>query len=118
MQQEAILYRQLKKQYVQCTACEHFCAIGPGELGKCNIRRNVDGRLMPMAYGEAAALHVDPVEKKPLFHFLPTRPILSLGTVGCNFTCQFCQNWQISQAGAGFDPLHIHGRPADCRPIW
>jgi pyruvate formate lyase activating enzyme len=99
MLREAVLYRPLKKNYVQCTACEHYCAVEPGGMGKCGIRRNVDGKLVLVVYGEPAALHVDPIEKKPLFHFLPARPVLSMGTVGCNFTCQFCQNWQISQAG-------------------
>jgi pyruvate formate lyase activating enzyme len=99
MLHEATLYKPLKKGYVQCTACEHFCAIEPDGMGKCGIRRNYDGALYLVVYGEAAALHVDPIEKKPLFHFLPTQPVLSLGTVGCNFTCQFCQNWEISQSG-------------------
>jgi pyruvate formate lyase activating enzyme len=112
MQHEATLYRRLKKQYVQCTACEHFCAIEPGGMGKCGIRRNYDGALYLLVYGEAAALHVDPIEKKPLFHFLPTQSILSLGTVGCNFQCQFCQNWQISQAGHLVDPQRPSGQPA------
>lgn len=114
--QEAVLYRHLKKQYVQCTACEHFCAIEPGGMGKCGIRRNYDGALYLVVYGEPAALHIDPIEKKPLFHFLPTQRILSLGTVGCNFTCQFCQNWSISQAGAAFEPGRSGGQqvlPAD-----
>ncbi len=97
---QAMLSKPLKKGYVQCTACEHFCAIEPEGMGKCGVRRNYDGALYLVVYGEAAALHVDPVEKKPLFHFLPTQPVLSLGTVGCNFTCQFCQNWEISQSGA------------------
>lgn len=104
MVKDAVLYRHLKKDYVQCTACEHFCAIAPGDMGKCGIRRNYNGALKLVVYGRPAALHVDPVEKKPLFHFLPTQPILSLGTVGCNFRCQFCQNWEISQTGPEFDP--------------
>lgn len=116
MRQEAILYKHLKKQYVQCTACEHFCAIEPGGMGKCGIRRNYDGALYLIVYGEAAALHVDPIEKKPLFHFLPAQPVLSLGTVGCNFRCQFCQNWEISQTGDLADPERPSGQralPAD-----
>lgn len=116
MIKEATLYRHLKKQYVQCTACEHFCAVEPGGMGRCGIRRNYDGGLYLVVYGQAAALHVDPVEKKPLFHFLPTRPILSLGTVGCNFQCQFCQNWEISQTGHLADPdarLGQAAMPAD-----
>jgi pyruvate formate lyase activating enzyme len=91
--------KPLSKKVVQCTACEHWCAIQPGETGKCNVRLNQDGKLLSLVYGRAAAAHVDPVEKKPLFHFLPTRPIFSIGTLGCNFHCSFCQNWNISQPG-------------------
>ncbi len=94
---EATLYRKLKKKYVQCTACNHWCAIKPGESGKCGVRINIDGKLYLAVYGYPAAIHIDPIEKKPLFHFLPSEPILSLGTVGCNFFCAFCQNWSISQ---------------------
>ena len=112
MLQEASLVKHLKKQYVQCTACEHFCAIEPGGMGKCGVRRNYDGTLYLIVYGQAAALHVDPIEKKPLFHFLPTQRILSVGTVGCNFTCQFCQNWEISQAGDLADPSQSNGQKA------
>jgi pyruvate formate lyase activating enzyme len=112
MLHEATLYRPLKKGYVQCTACEHFCAIEPEGMGKCGVRRNYDGALYLVVYGQAAALHVDPIEKKPLFHFLPTQPVLSLGTMGCNFTCQFCQNWGISQSGAQADPRGRNGQPA------
>ncbi len=111
----AMLYKPLKKGYVQCTACEHFCAVEPEGMGKCGIRRNYDGALYLVVYGEAAALHVDPVEKKPLFHFLPTQPVLSLGTVGCNFTCQFCQNWEISQAGAA---AVVADRPSRLPRTW
>lgn len=91
------LVRPLPKGYVQCRACAHFCAIPPGKAGKCGVRWNLEGQLVLATYGKAAALHLDPVEKKPLFHFHPGEPILSLGTVGCNLFCQFCQNWQISQ---------------------
>ncbi len=97
MLKEATLWRPLHKGYVQCTACEHWCALAPGETGKCGVRRNIDGKLQLLVYGQAAAVNIDPVEKKPLFHFLPGRPIFSIGTVGCNFRCQFCQNWDISQ---------------------
>ncbi len=82
---------------VLCTACEHWCSLPPGRTGKCGVRRNVDGRLQLLVYGKAASAAVDPVEKKPLFHFLPGGPILSLGTYGCNLRCTFCQNWEISQ---------------------
>ncbi len=97
MIKEALLQRPLHKGYVQCTACEHWCAIAPGEAGKCGVRRNLDGSLKLVVYGKATAVNVDPVEKKPLFHFFPTQPIFSIGTLGCNFRCQFCQNWEISQ---------------------
>jgi len=80
-----------------CTACEHWCSRAPGETGKCGVRRNDEGHLMLLVYGRATALAADPMEKKPLFHFLPGEQILSLGTVGCCFTCVFCQNWHTSQ---------------------
>lgn len=100
---ETYLARPLAKGYFQCLACEHFCAIAPGAAGKCGVRRNLDGAIRLVVYGRAAAAHIDPVEKKPLFHFLPGRPIFSVGTLGCNFFCRFCQNWQISQS-RDFDP--------------
>jgi pyruvate formate lyase activating enzyme len=71
----------------------------PGEVGKCQVRLNQDGVLVSLVYGRAAAAHLDPIEKKPLYHFLPTQPAFSIGTLGCNFHCQFCQNWNISQPG-------------------
>ncbi|HEY66410.1 MAG TPA: AmmeMemoRadiSam system radical SAM enzyme [Caldilineae bacterium] len=103
MIKEALLQRPLRRGYVQCTACEHWCAIAPGEAGKCGVRRNLDGSLKLVIYGKAVAVNVDPVEKKPLFHFLPAQSIFSIGTVGCNFRCRFCQNWEISQF-RDFDP--------------
>lgn len=103
MLHSAMLSRPLQKGHVQCTACEHWCAVGPGEAGKCGVRRNIDGELQLVVYGRAIAAHVDPVEKKPLYHFLPTQPIYSIGTVGCNFFCAWCQNASISQL-RNFDP--------------
>lgn len=101
MPQPTILNRPLKRGYVQCTACEHWCAVAPGEAGKCGVRRNIDGQLQLMVYGRAIAVNVDPVEKKPLYHFLPGRAVYSLGTAGCNLFCAWCQNWQISQLRDG-----------------
>ncbi len=99
---EGILFEPMPRQpvpgTVRCTACEHWCVLAPGEVGKCGVRANLGGTLHVLVHGRAIALHVDPVEKKPLFHFLPGKPILSLGTLGCNLRCQFCQNWEISQA--------------------
>jgi pyruvate formate lyase activating enzyme len=97
MQKEAYLSRPLRDGVVQCQVCEHFCAVHPGELGKCGVRRNVEGTLTLTVYGRAVSINLDPVEKKPLFHFLPGGDILSIGTLGCNFRCPFCQNWSISQ---------------------
>ncbi len=99
MHKKAYLTHPLRDGAVQCRVCEHFCAIHPGEIGRCGVRRNEDGTLYLTVYGEAVALNLDPVEKKPLFHFLPGGQILSVGTYGCNFRCPFCQNWSISQQG-------------------
>jgi pyruvate formate lyase activating enzyme len=98
MRKEAYLAKPLSDGVVQCRTCEHFCAIELGDAGKCGVRRNLDGTLYLVVYGEAIAVHIDPIEKKPLFHFMPRDNILSIGTYGCNFRCPFCQNWQMSQA--------------------
>ncbi len=95
---EAILYEKLEKNKVKCTACHHKCLITPKHTGICGVRQNLNGKLYLLVYGKSAAFNIDPVEKKPLYHFLPQTQILSLGTVGCNFACKFCQNWEISQA--------------------
>ena len=97
MLKEAMLVKPLSGNAVQCQVCEHFCAIKVGQTGKCGVRRNIGGTLHSTVYADPVAVHVDPVEKKPLFHFLPQQQILSIGTYGCNFFCPFCQNWQMSQ---------------------
>jgi len=96
---EVLAWMSKKKDgKVLCTACSQRCVMKVGELGKCGVRKvREDGNLYLTVYGLAAAYNVDPVEKKPLFHFLPSTPIFSFGTVGCNFCCKFCQNWEISQ---------------------
>lgn len=83
---------------IHCYLCPRHCHIGPGQHGFCYIRENVSGELVQLGYGRPAALAVDPIEKKPLFHFHPGSAILSLGTAGCNLGCQFCQNFDISKA--------------------
>ncbi len=83
---------------VQCELCPKQCVIIPGQSGDCRVRVNVDGTLKTVVYGYPCSIHIDPVEKKPLFHFLPGTSILSLATAGCNLHCKFCQNWEISQA--------------------
>jgi pyruvate formate lyase activating enzyme len=83
--------------YVRCNLCPHFCIIADGERGHCRVRENRGGVLYSMVYGNPCAVHVDPIEKKPFYHFLPTIPAFSLATAGCNLRCLYCQNWSISQ---------------------
>jgi pyruvate formate lyase activating enzyme len=94
---EAMLYQKLTAQEVQCHLCAHRCRILSGHRGICGVRENRAGHLYTLTYGKAVALHVDPIEKKHLFHVLPGTKALSLATAGCNFHCQFCQNVDISQ---------------------
>lgn len=88
---------------IRCLLCPHRCLLKEGQTGICNVRRVENGRLHTLAYGMAAALHVDPIEKKPLFHFLPGSLSLSVGTVGCNLHCLFCQNWTLSLMSDNLD---------------
>ena len=90
---------------VHCLLCPHGCRPAEGQVGLCRVRQNTHGTLRSLNYGRISAAHLDPIEKKPLFHFHPGALILSLGTVGCNLACSFCQNWSISQAEAGTRPL-------------
>ena len=83
---------------VQCELCPKLCLIQPGQSGECRVRINIDGVLRTVVYGYPCSIHIDPIEKKPLFHFLPGSKILSIATVGCNLHCKNCQNWEISQA--------------------
>ena len=94
---EAMFYRKLSDDVVQCRLCNHFCAIKPGKRGICGVRENISGTLFSLVYGKVIADSVDPIEKKPLFHFLPGTLSYSVATAGCNFSCDFCQNWEISQ---------------------
>ncbi len=94
---ECINYQKIKDNKVQCRACSHFCLIDDGNVGICGIRKNTEGRLNLLAYGKAIAVNIDPIEKKPLFHFLPGSKSFSFGTIGCNFRCGNCQNFDISQ---------------------
>jgi len=93
----ASLYEKLGNQTVRCQACAHNCVIAEGSTGLCGVRYNNAGKLFLAVYGHPMAVNVDPIEKKPLYHFLPGTQIFSLGTMGCNFGCDFCQNWDISQ---------------------
>ena len=97
MIKEAMLYEKLDGGKVHCYLCSHNCNILPGEFGICGVRKNIGGKLHTVIYGNAIAMHVDPIEKKPLYHFFPGSTSYSIATIGCNFKCAFCQNWEISQ---------------------
>lgn len=92
---------------VQCNICPKKCLIKPGQSGECRVRVNLDGKLVAVTYARPCAINVDPIEKKPLFHFLPGTTILSLATVGCNLHCLFCQNWEISQENPENVAAHV-----------
>lgn len=94
---EAQFYKKLSDNFVQCQACNHYCQIAPGGRGICGVRENYDGKLYSLVYGKIIAKNIDPIEKKPLFHFLPGTKSLSVATVGCNFRCLYCQNADIAQ---------------------
>jgi pyruvate formate lyase activating enzyme len=94
---EAAYYQKLRDNKVQCLLCPHECRINPGNFGICKVRENRDGILKTTVFEKACAFRFDPIEKKPLYHFYPGSQILSIGTVGCNLHCKFCQNWEISQ---------------------
>lgn len=85
------------KEKITCLLCRHYCQLKEGQVGVCGVNKNEHGELKNLVYGHPIALNVDPVEKKPLYHLLPGTKALSFGTVGCNFKCPFCQNWDISQ---------------------
>lgn len=93
---EAILYDKLAGNRVRCNVCRWRCVINPGKMGVCDVRGNEEGRLILLNYARVSSLAADPIEKKPLFHFFPGTSVLSFGTVGCNFHCAHCQNWQIA----------------------
>jgi pyruvate formate lyase activating enzyme len=98
---EAMFWEGGEGGRVHCLLCPNDCRIAEGETGACRVRQNIDGVLRTLNYERVSAVHMDPIEKKPLFHFHPGSEILSLGTVGCNLSCAFCQNWSISQGTAG-----------------
>lgn len=104
---DAMLWDQADGQHVRCNLCGHACVIAAGKYGICRVRQNLAGQLMSMNYGAVVAMNVDPIEKKPLFHFQPGTRSFSVSTPGCNFRCGFCQNWQISQIVEGA----IEGEP-------
>lgn len=94
---EALLYEKLADNKVRCQLCAHHCLIADGKRGICRVRENKAGVLYSIIYGKLIAAHVDPIEKKPMFHFYPGSRSFSIASPGCNFDCQWCQNWEISQ---------------------
>lgn len=106
---KARFYDKNEDDLVRCLLCPQRCSIEEGASGFCGVRRVVEGELYCTNYGLCAAVHLDPIEKKPLYHFYPGRPILSLGTLGCNLDCRFCQNWTLArgnpESGPGNRPL-------------
>ena len=124
---EAMLYEKLPQGKVRCHLCAHRCLIAEGKRGVCRVRENRGGTLYTLVYGHTIAEHVDPVEKKPLFHFQPGTTAYSIATPGCNFRCRWCQNWEIYQivreqdliAGKKASPEQIvsAAQRAGCRSI-
>ena len=102
---EAYLYKKLSDKKTRCQACSHYCLIPPNQRGICGVRKNVNGKLYSLVYGKACAINIDPIEKKPFFHFLPGTYSLSIATVGCNFRCASCQNYNISQSPSMSDQI-------------
>jgi len=95
---EADFYHRLGNKLVACDLCPRRCVIAPGQRGVCRVRENRDGRLYSVVYGRPCSINKEPIEKAPLFHFLPGRQRITLATAGCNQSCKYCQNWEISQA--------------------
>ena len=125
---EAYLYEHLEDNKVRCNLCNHRCLIKMGKRGICAVRENRDGNLETLVYGKLIAQHVDPIEKKPLFHIMPGSRSYSIATVGCNFKCRFCQNADIAQLPADQKGMILGDRfgpedvveaalRADCRSI-
>ncbi|MCB2202589.1 AmmeMemoRadiSam system radical SAM enzyme [bacterium] len=111
---DALLYDQLEDDRIQCNLCAHRCLIRPDGRGICQVRENRAGNLYTLVYGNLIAQNVDPIEKKPLYHFYPGSKAYSIATPGCNFRCGWCQNWQISQMPRKMKmPTHMRTSPED-----
>ena len=114
MIKKAMLWERIDGEKVHCFLCAHQCRIDEGKFGFCGMRQNIKGELFTHAYGNVIANHVDPIEKKPLYHFLPGTEAYSIATIGCNFRCPFCQNWTISQVSAkNHDPAGYELKPPE-----
>ncbi len=93
---EASFYTRNNNNVI-CNLCPHKCNLTEGQTGICRTRKNIGGTLLNTAFGKVCAIHTDPIEKKPLYHFYPSKEVLSLSTAGCNLRCLNCKNWQLSQ---------------------
>ena len=114
MNHPALLFTQKDDHTVECHLCAHRCVIKDQNYGICGVRQNQNGQLITHAYGEVIAAHVDPIEKKPFYHVLPGSRSFSIATYGCNFRCDFCQNWQISQIrGEAMQQGHLRALSPD-----
>ncbi len=100
-------YDIVDSEHIRCNLCRHNCKLKNSQVGICGVNQNIDARLETLVYGHPIAIHVDPVEKKPLYHMLPNSKVLSFGTVGCNFRCPFCQNWDISQTNKIDENIYV-----------
>ena len=107
---EAMYYEKLDKKQVQCCLCPHHCVLSQEQAGICLVRKNVDGNLYTLNYGKLSAIAIDPIEKKPLYHFMKKSHVLSVGSYGCNMKCSFCQNSDISRE---FNILDCFTSPSD-----
>lgn len=99
---EALYYEALEDNKVRCRLCPHHCLIYPGRVGICYIRQNQGGKLIALSYGRISAQHLDPIEKKPLFHFHPGSTIYSISGIGCSLGCPYCQNWELAHPKSKF----------------
>src|SRR5213594_255151 len=111
MIKEAELYQPLADSRVRCTACARYCNIPDGKIGFCGVRQNTAGKLQLLVYGKIITGHIDPIEKKPVTHYMPGSKIFSIATTGCSWACQYCQNYDISQRrkpeGTDLEPVDI-----------
>ncbi|UUV18636.1 AmmeMemoRadiSam system radical SAM enzyme [Fusobacteria bacterium ZRK30] len=99
--EEALFYKRLKEKKIGCELCPHRCIVEEGHVGRCGVRQNVRGTLMTKNYGIISALNIDPIEKKPFYHFYPGEEVLSIGSIGCNMNCAYCQNYEIAKEFKG-----------------
>jgi len=108
---EAMFYDRLPDDFIRCGICFRRCVVAPGKVGFCRVRENINGKYFLLVYSLPSAVHIDPIEKEPQYHFLPGSDILCIGTVGCNFVCRHCHNWHLSQAK--FGDLEMYNLPPE-----